>query len=141
MDRKILQEYMDACELVKETEQDIERLQKKEKTILTGNVKGSMADFPYTETHFKIAGTAFDVEDDIQLRMEEKMLRERKEQAAVIRKQVEEWMNTIPVRMQRIIRYKFFEKLSWEETARRIGRRATGDGIRMELNNFMKNKK
>lgn len=141
MDRKILQEYMDACELVKETEQDIERLQKKEKTILTGNVKGSMVDFPYTETHFKIAGTAFDVEDDIQLRMEEKMLRERKEQAAVIRKQVEEWMNTIPVRMQRIIRYKFFEKLSWEETARRIGRRATGDGIRMELNNFMKNKK
>lgn len=141
MDRKILHEYIDACELVKETEQDIDRMQKKKKTILTGNVKGSMADFPYTETHFEIAGTAFEIEDDIRLRMEEKMLRERKEQAAAIRKQVEEWMNTIPVRMQRIIRYKFFEELSWEETAMRIGRKATGDRIRMEFNNFMKNEK
>ena len=141
MDRKILQEYMDACELVKETEQDIDRLQKKKKTILTGNVKGSMADFPYTETHFHIAGTAFEMEDDAQLRIEEKTLEERKARAAAVRQQVEEWMNTIPVRMQRIIRYKFFEELSWEETAVRIGRKATGDRIRMEFNNFLKNEK
>lgn len=141
MDRKILQEYMDACELVKETEQDIERLQKKKKTILTGNVKGSMADFPYTETHFHITGTDYTMEDDTLLRMEEKTLHDRKEHAEEIRQTVEAWINTVPIRIQRIIRYRFFEELSWDEVAVRIGRKATGDRIRMEFNNFMKKEK
>ena len=29
MDKQILQDYIDACELIKETEQDIQRLQRK----------------------------------------------------------------------------------------------------------------
>lgn len=34
MDKKILQEYIDACELVRETENDIRQLNKKKKTIV-----------------------------------------------------------------------------------------------------------
>lgn len=47
-------------------------------------------------------------------------------------------MNTIPNRMQRIIRYKVFEGMTWEQIAKRIGRRDTGEGVRMEYNRFMK---
>lgn len=138
VDKKILEQYVDACEMIRETEQDIKRLKRKRQTIVTGSVKGSMNDFPYAETHFKIEGTSFTYTDDAQLRIEEKLLGERKAQAEEIKVQVEQWMNSIPVRMQRIIRYKFFEGMSWERVADRIGRKATGDSIRMEFNNFMR---
>lgn len=47
-------------------------------------------------------------------------------------------MLTIPQRMQRIIRYRVFEELSWNEVAIRMGRKATADSVRMEYTNFMK---
>lgn len=138
MNKDILSEYIDACELIKETEQDIARLQKRKRTIVTGSVKGSMNDFPYAETHFKIAGTAYTYSDDLRIRAEEKLLEERKASAERIKVEVEAWMNTIPVRMQRIIRYKFFEGLNWEQTASRIGRKTTEEGVKKEFQRFMK---
>ena len=137
MNKAILDEYIDACELIKETEKDIARLQRRKQTIVTGNVKGSMHDFPYAETHFKVSGTAYTYSDDRQLRAEEKLLEERKAKAERVKAGVEAWMNTIPMRMQRIIRYKFFEDKSWEQVAAQIGRKATGDSIRMEFQRFM----
>lgn len=59
MEKKVLEQYIDACELIKETEKDIRRLKKKRQTIVQTNVSGSNPDFPYNPQHFKIAGTAF----------------------------------------------------------------------------------
>lgn len=139
--KQILMDYIDACELIKETQHDIEELRKKRKTIVTGSVKGSNPDFPYQEQHFKIAGTAFNYTDDLELRRKEKILVERKQNAEKIKTEVETWLNTVPVRMQRIMRYKIFEGLTWEETATKIGKKATGEGIRMEFNRFIGKKK
>ncbi|NBJ03620.1 RNA polymerase subunit sigma-70, partial [Lachnospiraceae bacterium] len=94
--------------------------------------------FPYQEQHFRIAGTTFSYQDDKNLRLEEKLLEQRKENAENIKQQVEEWLLTVPIRMQRIIKYKIFEGMTWEQTAAKIGRKATGDGIRMEFERFMK---
>lgn len=138
MDKSILIQYIDACELIKETEQDIERLRKKRKAIVQDSVKGSMHEFPYAAQSFHIEGSAFSYRDDIRLRAEERLLVERKATAEGIKTQVEAWMNTIPIRMQRIIRYKFFEGCGWEEVADRIGRKATGDSVRMEFERFEK---
>lgn len=140
MDKTILSDYIDCCELLKETEEDIRRLKKKRKTIVQTNVSGSNPEFPYNPQHFKIAGTTFTYEEDARLRMEEQLLEERKQICASMKLDVEEWLNTIPKRMQRIIRYKIFDGLTWEQTAARIGRKATGDAIRMEFNNFIKEK-
>ena len=139
MDKRILEQYIDACELIKETEEDIRRVKKQRKTILNDRVHGSMKEFPYTAKGFKIHGVAYSVVSDPgALEAYEQLLEERKARAEVIKVHVEEWMNTIPQRMQRIIRFKFFEGLSWGETAARIGRKATADSIRMEFANFMK---
>ena len=137
MDKKILNNYIDACALVKETEKDIRCLKKKRKTVIQTNVKGSNPRFPYQEQHFKVQGTTFTYQDDGNLRLEEKLLEQRKENAERIKKQVEEWMLTIPIRMQRIIRYKVFEEMTWEQTAAKIGRKATGEGMRKEFERFM----
>ncbi len=137
MDKKILADYMDAMELIKETEEDIRKLKKRCKTIIQTNVKGSNPNFPYQKQHFRIAGTTFSYQDDKNLRLEEKLLEQRKENAENIKQQVEEWLLTVPIRMQRIIKYKIFEEMTWEQTASKIGRKATGEGIRKEFERFM----
>ena len=99
MDKHILDQYIDACALIEEVEEDIRKLKKKKKTIVQTNVSGSNPDFPYNPQHFKIQGTTFTFREDSQLRMEEKLLDQRKADAEKIKIQVEEWMNTIPQRM------------------------------------------
>lgn len=131
---------MDAEEVIKETERDIEHLRKRRKTIVSGSVKGSMHDFPYAETHFKLEGTSFTYEEDRSLREEERLLEERKDNAKQIKLQVQQWMNSLSTRMQRIIRYKFFEGMSWEQVADQMGRKATGESIRKEFNRFLEEK-
>lgn len=140
MNKEILQEYIDACELIKETEKDIGRLNQKKKTIIQTSVKGSSPDYPYTEQHFKIRGTAFTVKDDSRLRQEEKLLEQRKANAEKIKIQVEEWMLLIPARMQRIVRYRYLNEMTWEQVAGKMGRKATADGVRMELERFLEKK-
>lgn len=137
MDKHILDQYIDACALIEEVEEDIRKLKKKKRTVIQTNVSGSNPDFPYNPQHFKIQGTTFTFKEDSQLQMEEKLLDQRKEDAKKIKIQVEEWMNTIPQRMQRIIRYKVFKGMTWQQVAQRMGRDATKDSVRMEFNNFM----
>jgi DNA-directed RNA polymerase specialized sigma24 family protein len=129
---------MDACDLIKETEEDIKRLEKKKKIITQTSVTGSNPEFPYNPMHFKVQGATFTVTEDNQLRMEEALLKERRQQAEQLKESVEEWMLTIPIRMQRIIRYRFFEGMTWEETASRLGRKSTGESVKKEYQRFMK---
>ena len=134
-----MEQYIDACELIKDTEKEIRRLEKQRKTIHTDSVKGSLPEFPYTPTTIKIQGVAYSVvAEPRRLEMEQELLEERKANALAIKLQVEEWLNTIPSRMQRIIRYSVFEGLSWNEVAIRMGRKATADSVRMELERYMK---
>lgn len=139
MDKTILQDYIDACELLKETEKEINRLNQKKKTVIQDSVKGSSHEYPYIEQHFKVQGTAFTVKDDSRLCHEEKLLEQRKAKAESVKCQVDEWLLTVPIRMQRIIRYKFFEGSTWEQVAARMGRRATGESVRKEFENFFRN--
>lgn len=105
-------------------------------------MKGSSAEFPYTEQSFHVEGIVYSiVKDPGSLAEQEAILKKRVENAAAIKLQVEEWMLTIPQRMQRIIKYKIFEEETWGQVAARIGRKATPDKIRMEFNNFMKGEK
>ena len=139
MDKDILKQYIDACEAVKETEEQIRRLQKNRKTVVVDAVKGSMHDFPFAAKNFKVAGIARSVlEDPGQLDREELIMEERKAAAAQIKSQVEAWLNTIPVRMQRIIRYRIFEKMSWRQVAVKMGRHATENGLKKEFERFFK---
>ena len=139
MDKEILKQYIDACEQVKEAKADILRLKKNRKKIVQDRVSGSAHEFPYTAQSFHIEGLSYPVvKDPDELDRREEILRERLQRAEEIKRQVEAWMLTIPQRMQRIIRYRVFEELSWNEVAIRMGRKATADSVRMESTNFMK---
>ncbi len=63
-------------------------------------------------------------------------MEERKKKAESVKLQVEEWINDIPMRMQRIIKYKILEDMTWEETAAKIGRKTTENGLKKEFQRF-----
>ena len=141
MDKDILKQYIDACEAVKETEEQIRQLRKNRKTVVVDAVKGSMHDFPFVEKSFKVTGIAHSVlENPGQLDQEELILEERKAAAAQIKSQVEAWLNTIPVRMQRIIRYRDFEGMTWRQVAMKMGRRTTEESVKKEYQRFFDEK-
>ena len=138
MDKQILYQYIDACELIKETEREIQKLRQRRKVILQDSVKGSMHEFPYAAQSYHIEGLAYaTVRTPSLLDDEEKLLEERRAAAAEIKVRVEAWLNTIPQRMQRIIRMKIFEEMTWAQVAVRMGRKATADGVKMEFRRFM----
>lgn len=141
MDKDILRQYIDACELVKETEEQIRKLKNSRKTVVVDAVKGSMHDFPFAEKSFKVCGIAHSVlEHPEALDREELILEERKAAAAQIKSQVEAWLNTIPVRMQRIIRYRDFDGLTWRQVAIKMGRRTTEESVKKEYQRFFDEK-
>lgn len=141
MDKDILKQYIDACEAVKETEEQIRQLRKNRKMVVVDAVKGSMHDFPFAEKTFRTEGLSYSVvADPGQLDREELILEERKAAAAQIKSQVEAWLNTIPVRMQRIIRYRDFEGLTWRQVAMKMGRRTTEESVKKEYQRFFDEK-
>ena len=140
MDKHILDQYIDACALIEETEKDIQKLRQKKRTVIQTNVSGRNPEHPYNSQHFKIQGTTFTFRVDSQLRMEEKLLEKRKADAEKIKIQVEEWINTIPQRMQRIIKYKIFENLTWQQVAKKMGRKATEISLKKEYQRFFEKK-
>lgn len=140
MDKQILKDYVDACELVKETEEDIRKLKAKRGRTAQDSVRGSMQDFPYAPQNFHIEGTEYTYEDDRQLRGEERLLLQRKQHAEQIRLQAQQYINFAPVRIQRIIRMRYMKKMSWNEIAGKMGGQCSGDSVRMEFQRWMEEK-
>ena len=56
MDKQILEQYIDACELVEEAKEELRRLKKQRKRIEQDIVKGSSPEFPYTAHNFHVQG-------------------------------------------------------------------------------------
>ena len=141
MDKDILRQYIDACAIVKETEEEIRRIKRQRKTIVQGVVKGSMQGFPYTEQTYHIEGIPYSVvQDPRSLEVEEGLLGQQKANPQDLKLKVEGWMLTIPMRIQRIIRYKIFQKLSWDEVATKMNEGKSGDAYRKQLDDFLKEK-
>lgn len=141
MDKDILSQYVDACAIVKETEEEIRKIKQKRKTIVQGVVKGSSKEFPYTLQNLHIEGIPYSVvQDPGSLEVEERLLEQQKSNAQALKLKVETWMLTIPMRMQRIIRYKIFQKLSWDEVATKMNEGKSGDAYRKQLDDFLKEK-
>lgn len=136
IDKTILIEYTDACELVVETEEQLSRLIAGLNDVIHDSVKGSNPEYPYEPITFHISG----ISDRVTTSDIEKMRRilsERRDAAKNKRIEVEAWLNTIPPRMQRIVRYRFIEGNTWAEVARKVGKYGHADAVRKEFNAFM----
>lgn len=131
MDINILKDYIDACELEKELEKRIQALE--QQSMTHDVVSGSNPDFPYQGQHFHIEG----VTQQTDTNYEYEQLKQQRDRIKQLRQQVDEIIAKAPARIQRIIRYKYFDKLSWIQIAKKFS--STPDSIRMELKRYMKN--
>ena len=50
MDKRILEEYIDACEVIRETEAEIRKLEDKKSITANETVSGSNPEFPYNHS-------------------------------------------------------------------------------------------
>jgi len=137
IDRQVLIEYNDLCMQVEETQRQLDKLIEAEKEVLHDSVKGSNPNFPFEPITFHIAGVANKLTSDDIVKMKY-ILREREKAVKDKRLEVEAWINTIPVRMQRIVRMKFLEGMTWQDVALRLGAKSvSGDAIRKEFWSFL----
>lgn len=136
-DKEILKEYIDACELIKETEADIAKLEKKKITVASDKVAGSNPEYPYNPQRFNVEGSEYTYQDDVRLRTEEKLLLEQKANAERIKEQAERIIHKAPMRIQRIIRFRYKKNMSWTAIAHEIGQGTNADSIRMELTRYL----
>lgn len=132
MTKDILNAYIDACELVRETEERIEQLQSA--TTVHDVVKGSSPVFPYTSQTIHVEGV---LENQHVIEREKMLLIKRKTAAYEKKLMVEEYINTCPERIQRIIKYRYIDMLSWNEVALKFGYSCSPDSIRKEFERFM----
>ena len=135
VDKEILDQYIDACSILKEIEQEVRKLEKEKCRIEKDKVSGSNHDFPYQRQSFSIEGVV--EKKSNALERKRKVLQKQRAQAEEIKLLVEEWIPTLPLRTQRIVRLRFVDGLSWRDVARKIDRRATADSIRIELQRFL----
>lgn len=138
MDKKILSDYIDICELIRETEDEIRSMRRQE--MVHDKVTGSNPEFPYEQRSFHVSGV---IEADLngrKLKNELELLEERKLQAEKMRAKIDKWMKNIPARMQRIVRMKYFERKTWDEVAIKMGKTATADNTRKEFERFLHKK-
>lgn len=136
MDKNVLQEYNDLCAQVIETEAQLQKMIAAENEVLHDSVKGSNPEYPYEPITFHIAGIARQV-DSNDVKQMRAILTARRDAVKNKRLEVEAWVNTIPVRMQRIVHMKYIDNLTWQEVAERLHRGVTGDAIRKEFTAFL----
>ena len=122
MNKNMLIDYVDACELLRETEEEIQKARRRRESVISDLVAGIIEK--------GISGSNKE-------KLKEKILEERKAGAVRTMIEVEAWMNKIPSRMQRIVRYKIFKEMTWREVAVRIGRNATAESVKKEFQRFM----
>ena len=136
IDKTALMEYNDLCAQVVETEEQLKKLTIALNSVVHDSVKGSNPEYPYEPITFHISGISPRLTND-DITACRAMLACRRDAAKNKRLEVEAWVNTIPVRMQRIVRMKYFEGMTWSDVALRLGGRVSGDAIRMEFKAFM----
>jgi DNA-directed RNA polymerase specialized sigma subunit len=136
VNRDLLEQYTDAVKLIKETRETIKKLEKRNSVQTKDTVSGSNSEFPFQPMHFVIQGKTHDEDDKIERQKRRQQI--QIEQAEKLKNDVEEWMLTIPFRMRRIIKFKIFEEMNWQQVAKHIGGKATGESVRKEFETFMK---
>ena len=147
MDKVVLEQYSSLKMEYQDLRDEIAKLEKQIKKMETSrcqvsdSVKGTRTD----GTYGSIRITGFPVPDYYRRK---KQLEERKNKLDEFELQILELTNELydyinslaDSRMRRMIRYKFFDELSWVQVAHRMGGRYTADGCRMAVERILQEK-
>lgn len=114
MIKELLEQADSLIEEIKDIERRLNRIEKKEKTILGDSVTGSEKEYPYLKRNFRVNGVSNKLFTSSAKRQYKKMLKSKKYKYVKIIKQIEYELNYIDnSEIRRIIRYRYYNNLSW----------------------------
>ena len=142
--KNALEQYIDLVQEQEETEQRIQKLNERIKTInAEGNVgdvvKGGIGGWQT----FHIEGFPVADEDEAKylLNKQQRILEQRKHDIAEKVVEVERYINTLDdSRMRRLLTKRFIERKSWYQVSEEMGPKYTEDGCRMDVKRFLQKK-
>ena len=117
--KKLLSQYIDLQQEIKDLEKRIERLSnfKVEHDVVTG----SNSEFPYQPRSFKIEG--YNIQEVDRLNKLKELLVMRKLKCEEMKLEIEKFISNIPdSRTRRVFQYRYIDGLSWLQIAYRIGK-------------------
>ena len=147
MDKEVLEQYSSLKAEYQDLQGEITKLDKQIKKMETSrcqvsdSVKGTRTD----GTYGSIRITGFPVPDYYRRK---KLLEDRKKkldefelQLLELTNEVDDYINSMAdSRMRRMIRYKFFDELSWVQVAHKMGGKYTADSCRKHIDRFLEEK-
>lgn len=129
--QSILQELPEIDRKIKKTEESIEKL------MTEGTVVDSVSGGSGGTQHFRIEGMPAKTLKT--KRIDLYVLRATRTRMEAQKREVDDFLNRMDdFRMKRIIRYRFFEGLRWQEVADKMGGSCTEDSVKKEFQRFMK---
>lgn len=117
--KKLLSQYIDLQQEIKDLEKRIERLSnfKVEHDVVTG----SNSEFPYQPRSFKIEG--YNIQDIDKLNELKDLLVDRKNKCEEMKLEIEKFISSIPdSRTRRIFQYRYIDGLTWLQIAMRMNK-------------------
>lgn len=147
MDKEILNQYIDLKaeiadleDLIRKTRHEISRMEGRSFQV-SDSVKGTRRD----GTYGSIRITGYPYRDSERRKMlldkREKKLNGFREQLLELTDQADDYINSLDdSRMRRMLRYKYFEGMSWVQVAHRMGKKFTADGCRKQVERFLQEK-
>lgn len=145
MNISVLNEYVrlqdELTDIVRRKNKHEEELKKLENNIVEDSVKGSTTEAPYIETRVHIEGVA-DRGAVFRKRLAINKLRQQMEnkEADILEKQseVEEFLDSVDdCQIRQIIRYRFFDELTWGQVEAKMAPLTAG-ACKMMLHRFIK---
>lgn len=144
VDKKVLIQYKDIQEEIKEVRERIRKTEKAVEMIERDGIVVDSVSGGYGGTqHFKIEGFPYS-----EYSRKKTLLYNRKAILSNLEMELMESANKVEEfisgvkdsRMRRIINFRYLDNMSWQRVANCIGENATADGVRMEFERFMKKK-
>lgn len=147
MDKAILEQYIDLKAeigdlegLIQKTRREIARMEGRNLQV-ADSVKGTRGD----GTYGRIRITGYPYRDSERrkslLARREKKLEGFRQQLLELTARADDYINSLEdSRMRRMLRYKYFDGMSWVQVAHRMGKKYTADSCRKQVERFLEEK-
>lgn len=132
--RERLEQIMDLRNEIEQLEKEIDRIKR---TVKQDKVTGSLSEFPYTKTSFTITG--YNYASNCETRGKEAEAARKLLELHDLTREIDQWLRSVESsKIRQIITYRYFDGLTWNDVAAKMGYRYSADGCRMTLKRFLK---
>lgn len=135
MTRQDLENYIYLQGEIEDLRLEVANLKSKSAQIVSDTVQGSSNEYPFTQHPISIRGCDASAREKYE--QKKTLLYNRITELEQKKAEISQWIDSVPqVRMRRLLRYRYIDRLKWSGIAARLGY-TTENSARMAHNNFL----